>query len=50
VQVRVSRATITEVMGKPATNDNRVARAGGMGALGGLGDNISARLQRFFKR
>jgi preprotein translocase subunit YajC len=56
VQVRVSRATITEVMGKPATNDNRVARAGGtaaaggMGGLGGLGDNISARLQRFFKR
>ena len=53
VQVRVSRATITEVMGKPATNDNRVARPGGTAAAGGmgaLGDNISARLQRFFKR
>jgi preprotein translocase subunit YajC len=49
VQVRVSRATITEVMGKPATNDNRVARAGGTAAPGGMAD-IGARLQRFFKR
>jgi preprotein translocase subunit YajC len=49
VQVRVSRATITEVVGKPATNDNRVARAGGTAAAGGMGD-IGARLQRFFKR
>jgi hypothetical protein len=45
----VSRATITEVVGKPATNDNRVARAGGTAAAGGMGD-IGARLQRFFKR
>ena len=50
VQVRVSRATITEVLGKPATNDNRAARTGGTTAApGGMAD-IGARLQRFFRR
>ena len=49
VQVRVSRSTISEVLGKPqpATNDNR-ARTGG--AAAGAVENITARLQRFFKR
>ena len=49
VQVRVSRSTISEVLGKPqpATNDNRV-RTGG--AAAGPVENITARLQRFFKR
>jgi hypothetical protein len=38
-------------MGKPqpATNDNRVARTGS-GTAAGPVENITARLQRFFKR
>jgi preprotein translocase subunit YajC len=51
VQVRVSRATITEVLGKPATNDNRVRAGAATPAAGGMGmGDIGARLQRFFKR
>jgi preprotein translocase subunit YajC len=49
VQVRVSRSTISEVVGKPqpATNDNRLRTGGG---TTGPVENITARLQRFFKR
>jgi hypothetical protein len=38
------------VLGKPATNDNRAGGTAAAGGMGALGDNISARLQRFFKR
>lgn len=46
VQVKVARATITDVMNKtpvPSSNDNRVGTAAS-------GDSFATRLQRFFKR